>query len=59
MRYSVVASQFASVDTIQMRWVTTFDKNFLGSAPAELANGFPGLLALGLALLVSLKALFM
>ncbi len=41
-RYSLkVASQFASADAIPNAVsVTTSNKNFLGSAPAELVNGF-------------------
>ncbi len=55
----VVASQFASVDTIPNAVRSTLDKILLGSAPAELVRMVSRLLALGLALPVSLKALFM
>ncbi len=60
-RWFVVASQSSALILSQMRKVTTFDKIFLGSAPAEpRANGFPTSSAPGVALLaVSLKVLFM
>ncbi len=56
----VVASQFASVDTIPNTWSHNFRQKFFSALRLRTGtNGFPRLLALGLALLVSLRLLFM